>query len=290
MQRVVFGSLIALILSSLTPLVALADTHNGLQVASSRLAMSIKAGQTQTAQVTVTNKTASQMTVDVSVKEFTVNNSTHAISFREPLADWVNAQDTQLILKPNQSQIAGFTISVPKNAAEREYYYALIASTNASDGTTTKILQVASLLYLYVDGGHVQRQNTITHASLPRIVLGTAIPYEFAVANSGNIHLQALTSSTLSGFTGALDSLRSQAIVMPEHSRDVKGAFAGPLVPGLYTVEYGFTDEATGASTINTTKIIYLPLWSLFALIVIILMVTWLWQRRRRNHVRPTAV
>lgn len=256
-----------------------ATDDSELQVSSSRLNVSIKAGESRNIEITTRNKSIRPMEVHLQVQQFTVDKTSHDITFEKPQYNWVHARATTLHLEPNQSKTADYQIKVPANAAEKEYYYALLASTSTGNTAGSKTVQVASLLYLYVDGGNETHASSVVDSQIPIISFATSIPYAFAIQNSGNIHLQASSSAQLRGWTWGTSDVRTNTIVLPERSRDVKGAFAAPFSPGIYTLTYGYTDEGTGKSTVLSAPIIYIPLWSIATVVLLLLAALWLRQR-----------
>lgn len=263
-----------------------ATDDSELQVSSSRLSVSVKAGETKNIEITTRNKSIRPMEVQLQVKQFTVGDTPNDITFEKPQYDWVHARANVLSLEPNKSKTADYKIAVPTNAAEKEYYYALIASTTAGSTTGSKTVQVASLLYLYVDGGNAAHISSVTDSRIPTISFANSIPYAFAIQNSGNIHLQASSSAQLRGWTWDTEDVRTNAIVLPERSRDIQGTFAAPFSPGIYTLTYGYTDQGTGKSTVLSAPIIYIPLWAIAASVLLLLITLWLWQRYRSRHAK----
>lgn len=287
MLRTIIAICVSLALS-VSPLVHAdeATDDSELQVSSSRLTVSVKAGETKNIEITTRNKSIRPMEVRLQVMQFSVGETHNDITFEKPKYDWVQARAGSLLLEPNKSKTADYKITVPANAAEKEYYYALLASTTTGDQVAKKTVQVASLLYLYVDGGNAQYKSSVTNTRIPTISFATTIPYAFAIRNSGNIHLQASSSAQLHGWTWGTEDVHTNTIVMPERSRDVKGVFTAPFSPGIYTLTYGYTDEVTGKSTILTSPIIYIPLWSIAVAVLLSLTGLWLWQRYQGRRIK----
>lgn len=287
MLRIIIAICVSLALSASSFAYADEATDDSeLQVSSSRLSVSVKAGEAKNIEITTRNKSIRAMEVQLQVKQFTAGDTPSDITFEKPQYDWVHARANTLNLEPNKSKTADYRITVPTSAAEKEYYYALIASTTTGNAAGSKTVQVASLLYLYVDGGNAKHVSSVTDSRIPTISFATSIPYAFAIQNSGNIHLQASSSAQLKGWTWGSEDVRTNTIVLPERSRDVQGAFTAPFSPGIYTLTYGYTDQATGKATVLSAPIIYIPLWSIAVMILLILVVLWLWQRYHGRRIK----
>lgn len=268
-----------------TPVHAATDTPKGLRVSPSRHSITTRAGETKKLGVTVTNRSETPVDVALNVQQFSVDNATQSLNFSPVKYDWVSLKENRLELQPGTSGEAQFVFNIPKNAAEGEYYFALFAGVK----TETKTTRAASLAYVYVDGGNMKRQASIEQASIPPIVFGRNVPISFFIRNTGNIHLQAQSEAEISGLGWRGKSPIVHQLVVPGQSRSFEGAVEAPFFPGIYTAKYSFMDEVTKKVTTQTASIVYLPPWVIAALILIILVVVWIYQRIRR-HVRPTAV
>ena len=225
------------------------------------------------------------MSVALNVQQFSVDDRTHALRFSPVKYDWVSIKKNRIDLAAGASARAQFVLNIPKNAAEGEYYFALFAGVKSETNT----MRAASLAYVYVGGGNMNRHAEIEQVSTPPIVFGRMIPVSFFIRNTGNIHLQAQSEAEVSGLAWHAKSPIAHQLVVPGQSRSFEGAVEAPFFPGIYTMKYGFTDEVTKKVTAQSALVVYLPPWAIAAAILLILVVTWIYQRIRR-HVRPTAV
>ena len=286
--RVVTAAFLSLGLSFFVGSCSYADT-SGLWMSSSRQSITTRAGATTNAHVKVANKTELAMNVQLSVKSFTVNPETRAVSFVEPHQDWITPLTPSIQLAPSDEQDINYRIAVPSTADEKEYHFALIASTLIGNDHNTKTLRVASLLYLSVDGGHLTRASDITSVHVPSFAFGSSIPYTFAIRNTGDIHLQLRSSVQLQGQAWNSPTADQLAVVLPGESRTVSDAVVTPSLPGIYTLRYGYTDDTTGAKTLEVTPVIYIPLWFIGVSISLLLGGVWLWQRHHSNNTSTTS-
>ena len=268
---------------------ALHANSDGLKASSSRVELSLKAGEAKNTRIDVTNESTQSMKVRLQVKAFSVDPGTRVTSFHPSDYNWITPHTPTIELGPAEKREITYRTVIPSDAVEGEYYYALMASTTLKTGQTTKTIQVASLMYLYVDGGHMRRTSDVTNSQIPSFAFGPTIPYKFTIQNTGNVHLPLYGTAQLRGSWWSSATEQVRAVIMPKQSREVEDAFIAPFMPGVYTFEYSYTDEATNATTVKASPIIYIPVWAVAFLILVGLIVVWLWQRSK-HHVRPTAV
>ena len=283
----VFGGVSLLL--CLTMPTALYANNDGLKASSSRVELSLKAGEAKNTRIYVTNESTQPMKVRLQVKAFTVDPKTHVTSFHPSDYTWVTPHAPTVELEPSATKEITYRTVIPSDAVEGEYYYALMASTTLKTGETTKTIQVASLMYLFVDGGNMKRTSEIIDSHIPSFAFGPTIPYRFTLHNTGNVHLALTGEAQLRGTWWSSASEHIRGVIMPGQTRDVENTFVAPFMPGIYTLQYSYIDEATKLKTTKESPIIYIPLWSLAFLGLMCLIAIWLWQRKK-HHVRPTAV
>lgn len=177
-----------------TPASAASD---GLKLSTSRQSISVKPGDSTATRLNITNESPRPMDVLLGVQAFIVDPATHAVNFSTPKETWVTPHLPRITLAPGASQEITYRIAVPAVASEQEYHFALVASTTIQQGDSTRTLRVASLLYLYADGGHLRRSSDITDVKIPSFVVTGDIPYGFTIKNTGNIHIEARTTTQL---------------------------------------------------------------------------------------------
>ena len=273
----------------LTMPTALHATSDGLKASSSRVELSLKAGEAKNTRIDVTNESTQSMKVRLQVKAFSVDPKTRVTSFHPSDYNWITPHTPTIELGPAEKREITYRTVIPSDAVEGEYYYALMASTTLKTGQTTKTIQVASLMYLYVDGGNMRRTSDVIDSQIPSFAFGPTIPYKFTIQNTGNVHLPLHGTAQLQGSWWNSPTEQVRAVIMPKQSREVDNAFIAPFMPGIYTLKYSYTDEATKTTTVKASPIIYIPVWVLAFWVLVGLIVVWLWQRRK-HHVRPTAV
>lgn len=281
-------SLIAVALVALlSPSVAGAaeSSDRGLTVTPLRAQTSVKAGQSATGFFTVANFTQQVMKVDLSVEKFTVKSGTYEYEFGSAENGWVQlVGDEQIELRPREERKVGYRMTVPEYAPSGGYYYALLASMNVPGSSISSELRVASLLYMTVDGGALSYESSVSEASLPIVTMSPSLAYDYTAKNTGNVHFSAVDYSRIRGFLTDTTVEKSMQILMPKTDKSVSGSAMLPMLPGIYTLEYGLKDERGNVVSRNAT-VIYAPFWSLVLVVLAIggVIVTVQKRRARRN-------
>lgn len=259
----------------------------GLYVSPLRHEIDVRAGGNKTGYLTVANNTEKQMTVSISVKEFSVTDYTYNHKFVASGLDWIKPDVDKLILQPKQKQQVRYDVAVPANMGAGGYYFSLLTSTTVSSGTASKTIQAATLLYLTVDGDKARTEGLVQNERIPWLVTGLNMPYQFDFQNTGNIHLNGYFFARLDGVFGQHAQMGSHHISMPETTRKVEGALSSPMLPGIYQLTYGYkADSAAADAIVKSMYIIVIPPWSLVALIFVALTGRWLWQKKSHKGKR----
>lgn len=285
MKRLLFAGIVFALLGCAGSPVSAADTPTSeLRVAPSRRAITMPSSSVKTSTLSIANESSKPLVVHAYVKQFTVDDDTDTPKFLDPSYDWITFDKQHFSLLPGERTSTDYTISVPARAASGEYYFALFASAPTEENDSTRTIQVASLLYLYVDGSTVERASSVKATSIPAVTFGGVIPVSYDIRNTGNVHIQAEPIVKRASFGGASDQIRDDLlVVLPEHSRQVRTALRAPFFPGIYSIEYGFVDDVTQKPTTSTSYTLYIPLWSV-AVLVMIVLATLRFRQRRRNE------
>jgi hypothetical protein len=282
--RIVVAIFLSLIAASVPPtVVATTEPKNkGLFISPLRQETTIAAGKSQSGFFTVANLTETPMTVNLSVKQFSVTDYAYNYEFRPPENDWIKVKDTQAQLQPNQSKKIQYDISVPANIAPGGYYYTLFASTNIVGGSLSSTVQATNLLYLTVEGKLV-RTSVLEKASNPFLVMDSEVSYKFDVKDIGNVHFSAYFFGQLEGLFGKYPENGTSHLLMPGAVRTIEGSIPTPLLPGIYKLTYGYKVDFADFITTKTAYIIFIPPWSIVALALLLISGRWLWQRKRKK-------
>jgi len=288
MNRRHISALVIMLLPVLFPPVAAAATStNGLGITPVNQQSSVNAGASSAGAFTVSNQTAHQMTVTLSVKEFTVADYTYDYSFRPPKDDWIKLSDNPVSLAPHTSQKIVYDIEVPAKAVPGGYYFALVASTQTDVGSISGTVQATNLLYLTVNGKLV-RTGVMRDSSIPWFATGTFIPYKFDVEDTGNVYFTAKFFGRLDSIFGPLPEKSSEHLLIPGAHRAITDSIPAPLWPGIYKATYGYKVDFADIVVAQSAYILYMPPWSFAAVVLIVLVAVWGWQSHRRSKDSPT--
>lgn len=283
-MNAMIGRMIALVLLAVA-IVMPADAvsaqvqNKGLLIAPLRQEIILKKGAINNGKFTIGNYSEEKMAIELSVKQFSVRDLSYEYEFKDPTDKWVQLRDTKVELQPNQTKEIAYTVTVPADAAPGGHYFTMIASTKALEKGLPITLQAATQLYLTTDGT-LRNNNSLGGVRVPGIMVSRQVPYEFDVKNTGNVHFKA-------DFYAQVDAAKTSAkhYVMPDTTRTIKGQVTVPAMPGVYDMTYGYTIEGTADPVTGTTRVLYLPPWSIIAFIVGIISVAWItaWYRRKRS-------
>lgn len=286
-SRLKFGLLAVLILVTSTGLAPVVSAENkvspGLSITPVRQEFTIDAGTREVAHINVTNGFDRDIVVDLAVKKFSVSDVNYDLNFSDTTDDWISPNKTSIALAVGESREASFVINVPKRTAPGGYYYALAASTRLGGGGEATA-QVMSLLYMTVSGD-VIRTGVMQRDSVPRFVYGSVFPYTFDVRDTGNVYFSANFYGKIKTLWGSVVSQSSAGhVLFPGITRNIKGEVPAPLLPGIYKFSYGYNVDFADMTIEQTKYVIYLPLWSLIALVAVLIGLGQLVKHRRHRR------
>ena len=281
--RFIFG-VVLVVAIALLPMAASASSpqNKGLYISPLRQELTVNAGKSQPAFFTVANLTDQTMTVSLSVRQFSVADYTYDYKLRSPEQDWIKLQTTQVQLAPNKSSKISYDVVTPDKTTPGGYYFALVASTDISGSGLPGTIQAVSLLYLTVNGNLV-RTSVLQNDSIPFLVTGTEIPYQFNVKDTGNVHFSAYFYGQLEGLFGRHPQVGTSHLLMPGAVRPIGGSIPTPLLPGIYKATYGYKVDFASFVTVKTAYILFIPPWSVIALVLLIVGGRLFWRKRQKR-------
>ena len=242
----------------------------------------INAGHHETEYFTVADHTNNPMTINLSIEQFSVNNYSYTYSFSPPTNHWITFGLSQVSLNAGQSVSVPYVINVPSGSLPGGNYYSLVAGANLGTGNLNATAQAAMLLYLTVNG-KLSYTNRLISSSIQRIMFESQISYNFSVIDTGNIYFYIYISGKLHGLTAQAGSSPVTHLVMPGKIRQFSGSIPHPILPGIYRATYGFTTSA-GTGIQRSALIVYIPPWSIAAVLVLLLGLNlWYTRRKRKN-------
>ncbi len=254
-----------------------ASSERGLLVTPPRQYLTIEPGAPTQSSFVVANLTDHDMSVTLSVEQFSVANYTYDYKFEQPKEDWIKLEQTQVSLKKTESKTVNYTVTAPKDARPGGHYFTIFSSVDIAE---SKQIRTATVLYITANG-ELTKSSTITENALPWITFGGAIPIRFDVQNTGNTHFLIYISGVLRGWGPTESSSEAAHVLMPSTTRRVEGELPAPFVPGLYQAVYGYRDE-DGKDVRKSQYILYAPLWTWVLLAGVIWLIVVIVRRKRR--------
>ncbi len=253
----------------------------GLSISPLRQYLQIDAGHAKTSSITIGNLTDKPLGIALSVKQFSVANYTYDYQFSNPQNNWLQLDQTQIVLAPGQSRKLLYTVAVPTGTAPGGHYYTLLASANITTGELKSTVQAAMPLYVTVNGtliktGHLQS------SSIQRVVFGSNITYTLNPINTGNVHYFVYATGTLHGPLTKTVARTASHLLLPGAVRRMSGTISSPVLPGVYRASFGYKTDA-GSSVMQSRYIVFIPPWFI-ALILIILLFASKFRRQHRNR------
>lgn len=261
---------------------ALDKEKAGLAVSPVRQEDAVTPGKPTKGFFSVANYTQADMTITLTVKEYSAVDYRYDYQFKDTDKDWIKLETVQVTLKPKEDKEIYYTISAPDTAAPGGHYFAFFASAEMPGGAVKRTAQVVSLLNLNVHGD-LKRTGAVENGKVPFLVYDDKITYIFDARSTGNTHYNAYFYGKLEGFLYSGDETGVTHVLMPDTVRRVGGSVRSPFWPGLYTLTYGFKTDFDATHRTFTAQILYIPLWSVAALAAVILGASWLWKRRKRS-------
>jgi hypothetical protein len=273
--------LVALLATSWYGSAAAAGPKNkGLLISPLKTYTAVDAGGQKTDTFTVANFTDRPITVDLSVKQFSVSDYAYNFSFSEPSNKWIALKTQSVALKPNENRKIDYTVTVPPGSAPGGYYFTLFASAQLTSSGLASTVRAASLLYLTVNGQLIQTSapigSNMSHFSFKRDV-----PYYIDVKNTGNVHYFANFFSSMNGILLHTSPTGNSHLLLPGKARHVTGTARAPFLPGIYRAQYGYKTDA-GDSYTASTYVIFIPLWSIAALLLALFAAYRVWVHRKK--------
>ncbi len=263
----------------------------------------LRPGLELTDSVTVTNKTAQELSFNVyAANAFNTENGTFSARSRsdpkEGLAAWIDLDVDQLTLAPGTSAEVPFTIVVPVDAEPGDLAAGIVAENVAvatetvDEGVNLDVVQaVGTRVYARIEGplspSLAVSNLRINYGEGIGSALGAKVDgaVTFTVVNTGNVRLTPTATLTLSPLIGSGPEFAPIVLqeLLPGGSATFEQPFDGVLPFGQ--LEATLDVEADGASVSAGTSTIVLP-WLLIA--VLVAFVVALVIRRRRVR-RSTA-
>lgn len=274
----------ALLAALLMPVSAHAEVKfKGLTVSPVNQEMLVTAGKPDKSYIDVGNHSKEPLTVVMSVKQFTAADYTYDFQFGDAKEDWIKFDQSQYVLQPDETVRVKYTVDAPELARPGGHYFALTASAVMGEDGIGRTAQVISQLFLKVDGKFVE-SGKIENGRVPMWVFNSEATYSYDARNTGNVHFVAEFYAELTGFFGEHSSSKVSHILLPDTVRRLGGHVNMPFLPGVYKITYGFRSDAVPDLPSRSAYVVYIPPWSIVALVLVLMIGKWLWQVRRARR------
>jgi len=320
--RVVVGLMVAvLIVAGVVPSIAQAqttNTANTLKVSPVRSDVQIKAGETGTVDVTVTNLTGGDILVKPIENDFIQGDESGTPSIILDEDEYAPTHSLKRFMKPlkdvtipaNQSVVVTVTIAVPKDAQAGGYFGALrfAPTTPGSGGQVNLSASVASLILLTVPGPVTEQLNLTDFSIQQGAKAGTDFrtPNDLKVAfrfeNKGNIQLGPFGKISVSQgdkviYETDFNNKTPKDVILPDGARrwEVPLEKIGDF--GYYTVNATFTYGSKNQSIDVEKSFWIIPtayiIGAIVALLLLVGFIVWLifflkGRRKRAAHRRSS--
>lgn len=267
-----------------------------------RLVLQGKPGETITSQLKVHNGSDAAQNYLVSVQDFVVYDTvgtpipiSTSVSNRWSLASWISAPDL-IPVDAKTTQVVNIKINVPRTALPGGHFAMLTympdGDSKPGDLKKTASLigqRVGTLLYFTV-AGPITESLTVTQFSVPKFSEKGPLTFEGTVNSLSDVHVAPKGSLIIS------DPLNSQVAeiplevgnVFPETSRDFTTVWDQKWGWGRYRADLNLSYGTTGAVATATVFFwlfpIRLVIYSLTALVSVLIVIILLNKRSRRHQ------
>lgn len=256
--------------------------------------------------VTVTNTTATELPLRLSVVDFGAADEAGGVDFlpsadnlerRYGLASWMRLEKDVLVLKPGTSQQVKVTVDNRESLSPGGHYGAVVfrmdtASSSGEIQPKVNFTKAVSTLVLAKKLGGEKRSITLSNAtwSGPPFLLPREVKLRFL--NNGNIHTVPAGDVTITDTFGRVLSKGplnpASTIILPESLRvyQVKLSEQGTLwLPGWVTVTTRYRVTEAGSYTISSSSFFIATPRSVFV-VAVILLVAFMVIRYRHRGIR----
>ncbi len=318
---VVFIAALAIVCSSVTVASATEKTNtaNTLKVSPVRSDVEIKAGETQTLQVGVTNLTSAPITVRPVTNDFIAGDERGTPALILDADKFAPTHSLKRLMKPlsdvtvpaGKMKQVDVVITVPKDAQAGGYFGAIrFAPTNPDGGGEVNLsASVASLILLTVPGPTTEKLDLTDFQIQQKNASGTVfrtpdnLQLTFRFASSSNVQVApfgkiSVRKGDKTVYQADFNQADPKDMILPDSARrwdvplkNIEGFF------GKYTVHATLTYGKTN-QTVEVTKDFWIISWAAIAiaggallfLIILVVVIIFLIRRRKRRAPRRSKL
>ncbi len=208
---------------------------------------------------------------------------------RGEMSDWITITSAKSgHLAPNETAKITFRIDVPSDApAGGQYATILVSSSSSAAGDEAMVKEVRRIGHLVFAeiAGDTARQGEIESANVPSFLLSGKIVGSAAIKNTGNVHGTATYKLQVFPLFSDEEVYTNEEnpethTILPDRTLYNETAWDGTPGMGIYNVKY--TVEFEGVETVVEKMVIVCPIWLLFIIFfVIVVLVIWIPMRMR---------
>ena len=246
--------------------------------------IALKAGEIYRGSITVANpKSATEdFYYKISLSPYSVIGEDYTADFEtmsdwSRIVEWTTLEDTEGVLKPNETKKIYYRIAVPENApAGGQYLKIGVTSNGAARGEGVQdVYEMASLVLVSIDG-ETKHEGQILGTEIPGFVASGKPNLTYKFTNEGNVHETATTKVVVKNvITGEIvypkenEENLQEFVIMPESTRVVSRELG--TLPPLGVFEVNETVSYMGNEISPSIIMIVCPVWFILLMMGLIL-------------------
>ena len=204
------------------------------------------------------------------------------------LSAWINLNEAEFTLAPQQQLQIPFTITVPADGEPGGHYGAILfrglsagSSTNTGVGISGR---VGTVILLNVPGASYATGNVASFAGPAAYVSHGPFPFTFTVNNTGNTHFTPQGQIALSGpFFGNAVVPFTSGIVFPGYDRTFTASWPGRYAFGPITATLSLTIPDNTSTVVETITFFAFPWQETLIVLVILLVLFFIFKTWKKN-------
>lgn len=191
-----------LLLLLVVPHLSLAQNESlSLSVSPSLFEMSANPGQTWSSVIRVTNPNPYELSIYTDVVNFEPQGEAGqgkfiplSDTYAETLGNWIKFENSEYLLRPEQTVEIPFTIMTPPNAPPGGHYAAILIGTKSlNKGSGVTLVEtsqvITSLVFLSVSGEVVEEGSIREFSTTQTVAEKPEMTFELRFQNTGNVHV-----------------------------------------------------------------------------------------------------
>lgn len=296
MQKVALttiATLALLALPAITPADAATRTQLDIEsqgdfiIGPGKTEVSVAPGETETRNITVTNRTDSSANFTIGIEDFTSATGTDQVvellgdqQGPNSLRDLIDPELDEFTLASGERISFNVTVSIPAEAEPGGRYGAVIVSNTPSaqevDGTTARIVSRLASLFLVRVEGPVEESGALSDFKLsgPDSVFWSDLPsgFEILFENTGNIHLAPYGQIEITNLFGqTIDRLAVDAyFALPDSTRYRAISWNPGFLFGLYEAELSLNRSLTDQQVVDQATVSFWVIpWKVLVLVLL---------------------